>query len=90
MGLYNIPKFNKTDRCGAEKFPNYIQKYFVPLQKSEWMWVCGHIEYNLVINGDYEAGNWYKYAKGFCGTIGYLTENFYNLYNKVIKEEYFL
>jgi hypothetical protein len=33
---------------------------------------------------------WYQHAKEYCEDLGYLTDEFYTLYNYAIKEEYFI
>jgi hypothetical protein len=43
----------------------------------------------LHINTEVESDSWYLNGKDFCETLGYLNEDFYKLYNKTIKEEYF-
>jgi hypothetical protein len=89
LQLYNVPKLIKSDRCGAEKFCNYLKINMEKVAAPECIYPCIYNRYILHINTEEESDSWYLNGKDFCETLGYLNEDFYKLYNKAIKEEYF-
>lgn len=74
-----IPKL--SNRFIAESFPNIINKLHYNTMSSLR---------NMILLADKMCVNWYLKGKEYCELLGYLTDDFYKLYNLVIKEEYFI
>ena len=84
-GLYKNKKYIMTDRFTAESYPNFlIENNLYGCYKP-----CSFNSYTRAVDANVEDVFFYEDAKDVCERIGYLSEDFYKLYNKVIKEEYF-
>jgi hypothetical protein len=84
-GLYKNKKYVMTDRFTAESYPHFlIENNLYGCYKP-----CAFHSYTRAVNADEEEILFYEDAKDVCKKIGYLSEDFYRLYNKAIKEEYF-
>jgi hypothetical protein len=86
LKLNNIDIPLKSDRCNAEDFPHYIRQ--MTKRSGSFIIPCSFSHSNIEFGeGSFD---WYSYAKDYCEIIGYLTDEFYNLYNYAIKKEYFI
>jgi hypothetical protein len=78
-------KYIMTDRFTAESYPTFLEQNNV---NKLWMAPCSFHRFTRELNAD-NGFDYYECVKEYCKTIGYVGEDFYKLYNKAIKEEYF-